>query len=87
MTSPETQPAAPTPGRRVTIADLVRVHPGKPRRCLCVGTGEVTFFVADQSTLRPCGRAMAAFREKHALDVMDTHGGARWLAGHEPATP
>lgn len=73
-----------TPGRRVTIADLLRVHPGNPARCLCGGSGEVPFVVADKTHLRPCGRALAAFRAKHALDVVDTIEGARWLAGREP---
>jgi len=77
---------AGTPGRRVTIADLVRVHPGRLERCLCRGAGEIAFVVKDKTHLRPCGRALAAFRGKHALDVMDTIEGARWIAGHEPVS-
>ena len=71
-------------GRLVTIADLVAVHPGKPEKCLCRGSGEVRVFGGIAALNKPCERAVSAFRARCADRVVDTPRGPRWKPGMSP---
>jgi hypothetical protein len=71
-------------GRAVTFADLLAVHPGRPQRCLCRGTGRVHLVVNGQKAERECGAAMAAFREKCGARCIDTDKGPHWKLGQSP---
>lgn len=70
--------------RAVTFRDILAVHPGKPEKCLCRGTGRVTAWVGSVAVERECGRALEAFRKKCASRVVDTAIGPHWKIGETP---
>ncbi len=72
-------------GRAVTLADVVALHPGRPERCLCRGSGQIVVHgkVGAQTTI--CGVTLAAFnRECGPRVVTLDRGEAFWIRGGSP---
>jgi hypothetical protein len=75
----------PQIGRHVIIADLLAVHPGDPRKCLCRGTGQVSMVQGGEGVfLKECGKALAAFRQECGWRTVDTPQGPHWKIGLSP---
>lgn len=71
-------------GRQVIIADLVAVHPGQPDRCLCKGSGEVTYIFQGKTGTKMCGVAEQAFAKVNADRFVNMPAGPFWRRGMAP---
>lgn len=77
-------------GRRVTLDDVKRQHPGKPERCLCRGSGQIVVHGAGpgargRSTVTICALALNAFNAECGPRVVTVPSGEPfWMRGRAP---
>lgn len=69
-------------GRKVIIADIAKIHPGKPAKCTCRGTGAIRYTRKGQQYDAPCMRALTEFNKIFdGRFANDARGEARWVVG------